>query len=1295
MFFLVIEIKKKRRKEKKRKEKKRNFPKKKKKKNKHFPQKNKKSRMSDLLPETTPPDADRFINDTTFWYAIYTVLFLFVCYFIYLFTPILNTAGKKGIASVVMILFFLTTFYFMWDKTKTLVQTFSLDVNASFYVPLGLIFLMMMFTMGGSNIENNKTELGTNICLFLVFLFTLSYLFLNKIRLNSTSKEDDTTGKPASNTFNFFEQVSKLLGELFPALDTFNFFKKLASTLEAKSIEMESGSGMLFKLNKTLKTPTMMIGYLASFIYFLLSVFLPSKYSGSFKSTTHVLLFFFSMVLFLYALLWNQYPNGWIGNVMLMVLITIITCIYFFPLWFLKNSLYIFVFFVGLGVLTGICRYLLKLDFKEMSGNVIFSIYKFYEWIKTDGVKGLYNYITSFDRIPTLIFLLIIFLIFLFTGINSTTNTFTEKIFNCVWQLFVIIIFAYIVSFFSVSEEQDVVVTSAFWHAKYVIFYVVFLILFFNIIEKDVLNKYAFFWVPFLICLGASVFYTSLQKVSTTSKSTNNSKNLPSLSTVKKIIPTLKKTLQRQMTNPNPNQKPSVQKRRAQPPPPRHKGGNKGGQQGGSTETDRMVNAILMKRILKEEEERKKKEDPKKKEEDKDRKERRGTSFFESDEGSLNDMLMRTFLPGKSEELDKRTVTNYQLKLKYERLKSIIIFFCLVTCMLIFYVVDPAGYFSTYLGSNFIYTILIGIFGFIFMTILSSYPQIHVKKTQSSSSSSSSSAFTREEQRKYGFRTMKKKSDATMETKFSPQTVAPTENLFDAFDTTTVISSIMFFLFIIIITIVLTTYKDGFMKSNSFSGIIIIVIIFIVFLWGAVLGMMLFKSPDDKKKTTEDEETKPSTETGSETTAEKSKKLAEKETKERKAAKEKEKEKLYLKQWNVGLILSGGFCLIFFIVFIVKFFSDVSTTANIYQLIFNLIFMILYGILVMKNVLPEMKLPFVSNYRLGKTSAIIIGLILVSTILSRLTGSSFPLKLFFIMGITIGTAIYFGIQSIVTYIFLSCFSVWIAFLLGFLNELKYIPWYYQAGLYGILFVYIYTYLLRITNSAFYIHLIFLLVAGILLYTFLPTIKENITLGATGKQFITNPVPLNKRLYVTNYEELNGSSISTYNFAFSFWFYIESDTPNSFDYFSLFDYGGKPTVSFTLHDTALKITVKVKTDPEDNVIIYSTNSILLQKWNHMFINFDGGTIDIFLNGELVRSAGGIVPWVAQDALYVGEDNGIQGNMCNLIYFTQPQSITTILYLYNSMRYTTPPVPKAHNQLVDVKDLDEGEKIVRYS
>ena len=81
---------------------------------------------------------------------------------------------------------------------------------------------------------------------------------------------------------------------------------------------------------------------------------------------------------------------------------------------------------------------------------------------------------------------------------------------------------------------------------------------------------------------------------------------------------------------------------------------------------------------------------------------------------------------------------------------------------------------------------------------------------------------------------------------------------------------------------------------------------------------------------------------------------------------------------------------------------------------------------------------------------------------------------------------------------------------------------------------------------------------------------------------------------------------------------------------------------------------------------------LQKWNNIVINYNGGTLDVFLNGELVKSSIEVVPYMTLDTLTIGEKDGINGGICNVVYFNKPLTKANIYYLYNTVKHLTPPV-----------------------
>jgi hypothetical protein len=97
------------------------------------------------------------------------------------------------------------------------------------------------------------------------------------------------------------------------------------------------------------------------------------------------------------------------------------------------------------------------------------------------------------------------------------------------------------------------------------------------------------------------------------------------------------------------------------------------------------------------------------------------------------------------------------------------------------------------------------------------------------------------------------------------------------------------------------------------------------------------------------------------------------------------------------------------------------------------------------------------------------------------------------------------------------------------------------------------------------------------------------------------------------------------------------------------------------------------DKNANKEIFRLENIQLQKWNHIALNLYNGTMDIFYNGQLVKSQPGVVPWIdVSDFLTIGSNNGISGGICNMTFFNKPLTYSQIYYLYELFKNKTPPI-----------------------
>lgn len=202
----------------------------------------------------------------------------------------------------------------------------------------------------------------------------------------------------------------------------------------------------------------------------------------------------------------------------------------------------------------------------------------------------------------------------------------------------------------------------------------------------------------------------------------------------------------------------------------------------------------------------------------------------------------------------------------------------------------------------------------------------------------------------------------------------------------------------------------------------------------------------------------------------------------------------------------------------------------------------------------------------------------------------------------------------------------------------------------------------------------------------------------------------------------------YHYALSFWFYLDSFPPSTSTAYNktsnIVSFGGNPAVRYNAVTNSLVITMKysdsckiarvprqrqrmktkvtqsnintlegfnqmqteiknkieevksmpmqVEMDNDGNMIVYVKEGVQLQKWNNVVLNYNGGTLDIFYNGRLVKSAIELVPCITFDSLKVGDDNGVSGNVANLLYFNENIDYIKVNTLYNSLKDVNPPV-----------------------
>jgi len=263
-------------------------------------------------------------------------------------------------------------------------------------------------------------------------------------------------------------------------------------------------------------------------------------------------------------------------------------------------------------------------------------------------------------------------------------------------------------------------------------------------------------------------------------------------------------------------------------------------------------------------------------------------------------------------------------------------------------------------------------------------------------------------------------------------------------------------------------------------------------------------------------------------------------------------------------------------------------------------------------------------------------------------------------------------------------------------------------------------------------LLLIMIILLFIYLFFPFLTEKIQLQG-GKQITNQTIYTNKQADLFTLQQLTNMTTPDYQYGLSFWLYIDSEPPSTSNLYlsngSVVNFAETPNILYNGTNNSLIFMQKysrpftdfsnidmstflnskgfnISTNPNEintlnrsntrtakegknymrdasnNIIHFDKNgnreifrleNIQLQKWNHIALNLYNGTMDIFYNGQLVKSQPGVVPWIdVTSLLTIGSDNGISGGICNMTFFNKPLNYSQIYYLYELFKNKTPPI-----------------------
>jgi len=183
----------------------------------------------------------------------------------------------------------------------------------------------------------------------------------------------------------------------------------------------------------------------------------------------------------------------------------------------------------------------------------------------------------------------------------------------------------------------------------------------------------------------------------------------------------------------------------------------------------------------------------------------------------------------------------------------------------------------------------------------------------------------------------------------------------------------------------------------------------------------------------------------------------------------------------------------------------------------------------------------------------------------------------------------------------------------------------------------------------------------------------------------------------------------YNYSISGWFFL-NNTANSLNKdLEIFDFGGVPTLTYNKTTTELKLwcnTLDISGSPSStstliynsktnyNTIIAGKNenkknqirilmdneeeldvSIPLQKWNYFVVNYNGKTMDFFMNNRLLIRSDFIMPDIVLKPITIGDtsnNKGLNGSICNFAFHKVPLTKEQIRWTYTMLKSQNPPM-----------------------
>jgi hypothetical protein len=193
------------------------------------------------------------------------------------------------------------------------------------------------------------------------------------------------------------------------------------------------------------------------------------------------------------------------------------------------------------------------------------------------------------------------------------------------------------------------------------------------------------------------------------------------------------------------------------------------------------------------------------------------------------------------------------------------------------------------------------------------------------------------------------------------------------------------------------------------------------------------------------------------------------------------------------------------------------------------------------------------------------------------------------------------------------------------------------------------------------------------------IIDNIFDLLDGSKIVTTDKTIYEASNPTISYNFNTIKDKNYNYSISCWVFIDNydGNKNGETNKSIIKFGNKLNMLFNPYEKEIILKVDSCNDSIDKKncktkIAFRTKNILFQRWNNFIFNYDSGTLDVFVNNRLISSTPNISPLINNDSITVGDNNGVEGAICNVMYFSTILTKQDINKLYSFFYVSNPPI-----------------------